>query len=165
MAEPDPQQREAGAWLRLHEAAQAYGIPYQRLYKWYRRGLVRTRRAAGRAVLLDAASIEEQLLPPGWERLSEALARCGLGRYAVLRLIHEGRLRARKVRRRWQVETASLEACARERAIPPGWVGTAEAGRLLGVGRGEVLRRIRAGQLRAETVSYTHLTLPTIYSV
>jgi len=122
MAEPDPQQEEPRAWLRLHAAAQAYGIPYQRLYKWYRRGLARGRRAAGRAVLLDATSIEEQLLPPGWEWLSEALARCGLGRYAVLRLIHEGRLRARKVRQRWQVETASLAACARERAIPPaGW--------------------------------------------
>jgi len=40
VAESDPQQREAGTGC-ADEAAQAYGIPYQRLYKWHQRGLVR----------------------------------------------------------------------------------------------------------------------------
>lgn len=148
MAGPDPHE-EPRTWLRLKDAAQVYDLPYQCLYQRYRRGLVRGRRTPA-GVLVDAASIEEALLPPGWEWLSEALKRCGLGRYVVLRLIRAGRLRARRVRQRWQVETASLEECARERALPAGWVGTSDAGRRLGVGRQEIRRRIRAGQLRAE---------------
>ncbi|MEM3432776.1 MAG: hypothetical protein QXP27_01225, partial [Candidatus Methanomethyliaceae archaeon] len=102
-------------FLPLPEAARRCGLPYQRLYKWCRRGLVRAERC-GRAVLVDIRSIEERLLPPGWIRAAEALRRYPMSKYLLIHLIRRGRVPARKVGGAWWVEAASLEACLEERA-------------------------------------------------
>lgn len=135
--------------LPLPEAARRFGLSYQRLYKWCRRGLVRCRRGKDRTILVDPLSIEERLLPSGWIRPAEVPGRYPLSRDRLLRLIRSGRVRARKVGGLWWVEAASLEACLKESAFPPGHVTTGEAARRLGVGRREILRRICAGRLRA----------------
>jgi excisionase family DNA binding protein len=136
-------------WAPIKEAAARYGLTYHQLYKWYERGLVHGRRVPPHDVLIDLASLQDWLPPPGWAWLKDARRPYHVAPYTVLQLVQEGRVRARKRGAQWQVQVASLEQALEEREIPASWITTEEAGRRLGVTAQEIRRRIRAGQLRA----------------
>jgi excisionase family DNA binding protein len=138
----------AEVWLPIKAAATSYGLDYFQLHKWYRRGHVRGRKVHGR-IEIERASLENQLLPPGWVWLAECSQQYEISGTALFDLVQKGQVHARKSGGRWQVERASLEQVLAERAIPAGWLTAKEAGQRLGVTGQEVLRRIRAGQLHA----------------
>ena len=113
--------------------------------------------------------------------LSEAADRLGVHYMTAYRYVRTGRLVAEKQGSVWRVQTPSVEAM-RSGQAPSGGVGGPPA-----PGRGGGRRRrhdhhlrlerrlvagdepgawtIVEGALTSGTVSYTHLTLPTIYSV
>jgi len=135
-------------WLPLQAAATAYGLDYFQLHKWYRCGHVRGRKVHGQ-VEIDQAALADFLPPPGWDWLTASSRQYGLSYTILYDLVQRGQVPARKRGGRWQVERSTLEQALAERALPAGWLTTAEAGQRLGVTAQEVLRRIRAGQLPA----------------
>jgi hypothetical protein len=133
-------------YLALQEAADRYGLTYGQLYKLIQYGYVR-RIYEGRYVLVDVASLEDWLPPPGWAWLRDAAQEYGVTYGCVRGFIKRGQVRARKRGQRWQVERYGLEVALKRRQIPAGWITIAEASSRLQVPGATVLKRIEAGLL------------------
>jgi predicted site-specific integrase-resolvase len=133
-------------YMPLQEAADRHGLSYGQLHKLIQYGHVR-RIHEGRYVLVDIASLEDWLPPPGWAWLYEAAREHGLSYARVREFIRRGQVRARKRGMRWQVERYTLERVLERRQIPTGWITAQEASCRLRVPDGTVLKRIAAGLL------------------
>ena len=136
-------------WLPLKKAAARCGLRYQRLYKLYRRGVIRGRQLPSGQLQVDRAALEDHFPPPGWAWIHDVVKRYPLALYQVRQLVKQGRVQGRRRGRELQVELASLEEAIRQRAVPPGFLTIEGAAQRLGISVGHVFWLIRHGRLRA----------------
>lgn len=133
-------------YLAVQEAADRYGLTYSQLHKLIEYGHVR-RILEGRYALVDIASLEDWLPPPGWAWLHDAAKEYGISYGRVRALIKQGQVQARKRGMRWQVEREGIARALARKQIPAGWITTSEASSRLQVPEATVLKRIEAGLL------------------
>ena len=137
---------DENSYLTVQEAADRYGLTYSQLHKLIEYAHVR-RIHEGRYVLVDIASLEDWLPPPGWAWLRDAAKEYGISYGRVRALIRQGQVRARKRGLRWQVEREGIARALARKQIPAGWITISEASSRLQVPSATVLKRIEAGLL------------------
>ncbi len=145
---------EDRTWFPLAEAAQAYGLAYQHLYKLVQRGHVAAKRQ-GRSILVDRTSLEGFLPPPGWVYLADAVEQFPGVQASLLTWVKEGKVNARRRGVQWQVELASVQSIVESRYLPPpedrpGWLTIPEAAGKMGVSVVTVRNYIRSGWIQAK---------------